>query len=461
MRAVGILLVLWFAPMLAAAQDASWLVVVASTAGEDPGAARRVARSAAAHLHDRGHVTVEGRSLETRLRERLSVSRPQVSTSLVQRVTSAVDPTLSLVATRDADQVRRLVEPILDDVAAEIAALGLDDTATVALSNLCLFLVRAELEAGRADEARRVAGRCFALVPDVDAERLFYRGTQPMHPGPVRALITEVRRSASTTLVVEAPDSEGQACRVRLQGRVVADQVPATINVVPGSYALQVECAGAESRVRYVEAQGNRTRALVDARLDSALVGSSELGLVYASGNARDARLPSDVALLAARLEIGNVLIVSTAGGSSIRVARWSSSSDAMQSEELPLDAAERVPAAVDSLLGRERPSLIPTTSRERADEESGGPPIPAFALIAAGAIALGVATYGFIVAGDCTSDECAGRYELASPAIWLWTAGGVAGVGAGVLWLAVGSGSEDEPPPTSTRLGVRVGGTF
>jgi hypothetical protein len=62
--------------------------------------------------------------------------------------------------------------------------------------------------------------------PDVDPERLSYRGS-PMHPPSTRALIAQARAAADATLHVEAPAAEGRDCRVRVQGRVMAASTPA------------------------------------------------------------------------------------------------------------------------------------------------------------------------------------------------------------------------------------------
>lgn len=168
----------------------------------------------------------------------------------------------------------------------------------------CMLAVRALLESGSMDETRATARECRRLVVAGDP-------TPNMHPPPVVALLDaadDYRASQATVLHVSSKPS---GCAVRVNGAVLGETPLKEPALVPGRYAVQVEC-GPEwrGRVHYTNVQPGFTELQVDARFEEALTTRPVMGLHYSDSlEAQEHRQGDAVKVVEAVPSIGLVIM--------------------------------------------------------------------------------------------------------------------------------------------------------
>ncbi len=205
-------------------------------------------------------------------------------------------------------------EPLLAEIDVHAAALSRAEGPST-IGNLCLFLVRAELQAHHADRARERARTCLRLVPDLAVD-------ESLHPRSVRELLARVRQeiaaggASSSSLSVQASATDPEGCAIRINGRVMGRTRGATVALPLGRYAVQVECGTDPGRVFAVElATPDPVPLAVPVELAAALTTDDGVALSYGSVGQLDAALARHVALIARALDVQRVLVVAIATG--------------------------------------------------------------------------------------------------------------------------------------------------
>jgi len=151
--------------------------------------------------------------------------------------------------------------PVLTEVERYLPVLGQDARASRDVANLCLFLVRAQLEGGGAGERARA---CLRLVPDLDPD-------EDLHPEPVRVLLQEVRALVDEDAAILAVEADAAAgCAVLVQGRDLG--APPVRRALPaGEVTVQIRCDLPGRVHRRVLEAGDATRLVLRPALEGAL----------------------------------------------------------------------------------------------------------------------------------------------------------------------------------------------
>ncbi len=262
----------------ARAQDPP-IVVIASTGAEtEPNVAARWVRAVSSRLARAGQPVLPPTDAARQFELSESAPAPSVSTAEVDEFVERSRNGLRQLARGER---ARAIEALREaDSWAGVRVTTLNREATVAervLDN-CLYLTRALLESDEDELARVQARRCRILVP-----RAVPSATR--HTPEVRELLGEIEG-----LVVSQPaarlrvESTPSACAVRLNG-VTFGQTPFEADaLLPGEYAVQVECPGdAVGRVRHLRLTAGTTRVRVNALFDAHVRTSPVLRLRYAT----------------------------------------------------------------------------------------------------------------------------------------------------------------------------------
>jgi hypothetical protein len=285
--------------------------------------------------------------------------------SAVRRVGKARYPAPAPLEPAAADLLRREADELLEAVAfgrdqetitrgraairrerMHLTATNRSESASRALGNICLFVVRALLREPDPSVAEDQARQCLNSIPDLDA-------SIETHPAAVRILVARVRGERLGRLSVAPTAPARQPCVLRLQGRRMG-ALPLEIELVPGIYRVEAECGGPGLVHEVVVGMGSLRRVTVAPRLERAL--SLEPPLVLTPAAGVELRT-EDLAQLAAWLSIAELWTLERVG-SALRVTRWRQNKagltkEGMSSEPLaPLATSEaRLEAAVDRLL--------------------------------------------------------------------------------------------------------------
>jgi len=264
---------------------------------------------------------------------------------------------------RDSEAISR-GQLLLTGYRQEMDALGASDDAARAIADTCLFVVRALLHQLNVDGARVQARECARLVPDLVISK-------DVHPPEVEALFASVRSEPPLgRLSVRAETSKATDCLVRLQGRPVA-KLPATLDLVPGAYAVQAECEQV-GFVRDVQIDPNLERQLDTAPELEASIRAEAVGFDYPDAPALAAPWRAGLALLLRWSRADEIWTLERrAGGMHIRLFQREGDELVELGERvvpaLPADTLEsRVQAAVTSLGGG---NLKPEEPRSETSE--------------------------------------------------------------------------------------------
>jgi hypothetical protein len=317
----------------------------------------------------RGVAAVVRRTLETRSqRDVLDVPALEERLNQVGQTFRPLTPRAALIR-KDADEILdaaafgRDAEAIsrgrllIDLQRADLASLGVSDDVARAIADTCLFVVRALAHQGDDAGALAQARECARLVPDLTMSR-------DLHPAEVQELFSKAKASGPTgKLSVAAKASARAACTVRLQGRLMS-RLPATLELVPGVYAVQTEC---------LEDRGFVRELVIEPGAEQRLETAPEL----------EAHLKAR----GAGLEVGGAALSGEDGRAALEQVRaWVHARELwtleQQSRSLVLSRLEGAPGAL-SEVGRRIISAAPAESLETRVEAAvmslscGAPPCP------------------------------------------------------------------------------------
>jgi hypothetical protein len=192
-----------------------------------------------------------------------------------------------------------------------LAATNRSDRAARALGDICLFSVRASLHLGDTANAQHRARQCLGLVPDLSA-------SPETHPEDVRALLPAARAARLGRLEVIAVPAR-PSCELRIQGRP-AGKLPARLELVPGAYAVQVDCGAIGSIKEVLIEAGGTERVLAFPRLEQALLPDSPTVLHLQRGEAAIGR--QELSQLAEWLGISELWTLRRTG-QQLHIVRW------------------------------------------------------------------------------------------------------------------------------------------
>lgn len=305
--AIAIIALIGVAP--GARAQTRWAVVSAASSSDDAGRAREVAEHAFAALTAQGETLVPQERAAARIGAELSGAFTPAPDDLPGRVARAADTVLADVVAGRSARARDQGEPILEAAEEHIVALGRLDVASRDIANLCLFLVRADLEDQLTDQARTRMQRCVTLVPTLQAD-------ERLHPPEIGALLEEIRpahRRADNQgiLSVQSAATDPEGCAIRVNGSRVGRTPWARVPLSAGSYLVQVECDPAlPGRIFHAQVEaGDTTRLTINGRLSQSLVTTPGIALVYRDAAELAARIDADVAHLGRVLGVDRVLV--------------------------------------------------------------------------------------------------------------------------------------------------------
>jgi hypothetical protein len=169
----------------------------------------------------------------------------------------------------------------------------------------CLLGVRALLETEAVEEAESMARECRKLV-------MTGTPTPNMHPPPVldQLAAADDYRSKQTTVLHVGSAPPG--CPVRVNGLLLAETPLEEPGLLPGRYAVQVECDPEwRSRVHYTEVAFGFTEVEVDARFDAAVVTRPTLGLRYSDSSEAEEHSHRDATAIAEAVSVTGLVLIS------------------------------------------------------------------------------------------------------------------------------------------------------
>ncbi|MDQ3034957.1 MAG: PEGA domain-containing protein [Myxococcota bacterium] len=392
------------------AQDGErWLVVTATAGDGDLERLGVIAESATAALRATGAHLIEPVSAADALERSGSRSFRPMPQGLRERLQSTAETMLTDVANGRSSRVIAVGEPMLSEARPHLEAIGRDDRASQNMTNICLFVVRAHLDARRAEDARMQVLECLSQSPDLEEPNA------TMHPPEVVELVMQQRRGlpSRSSLVVRGTETDPAGCVVRVNGRAIG-ATPMIERALPaGRYAVQVECRpGAPSRVHVARVDGAQpTELTIDGRFDSTLAvdpASGTITLAYSDPSARTEMLEDDVARIARMTEAAHVLAVASDQGASwLRAFELEGDAARMVGSSRVADPgdAARSRAALGSLLGVEVGGGVESSAAAHTD----GGLVPAIAVYATGGAAL--VAFG-VLAGIASAEHASARSE-------------------------------------------------
>lgn len=296
-------------PGLAEAQT-RWAVIAASDSDATLPEAIRLGEHALAALDAQGEAALRGDAAVGRVERELSRPFEPAPVGLAERVQQSEESILEDVALGRVSAAIDAGDAVLESVEDHIAALARDPAVATSIGNVCLFLVRAELQSRQAERAQARAGRCLRLVPGLTAD-------ENLHPPNVVAVLQRARRDldgglSGGVLSIQGAATDPAGCSIRVNGSIVGATPWIRIALPVGAYGVQVECSPeTPARLSTVEvaAEGS-TRLTSSGRLSEALdTSSSGIALRYHSGVDLYDALSEDLGLLGSALSVDRILV--------------------------------------------------------------------------------------------------------------------------------------------------------
>ncbi|MEM1418582.1 MAG: hypothetical protein AAGH15_27055, partial [Myxococcota bacterium] len=291
------------------------------------------------------------------------------------------------------DDVAHDAEDLLARAQPHLPAIGRRPDLAEPLGNVCLYAVRAHVQAGRRVLAERTALRCLQLVPDLTPD-------PDVHPPRVRRRLARARAERERVgerLVVTTPEDDPGECAVRVQGRRMGATPRVEVLLAPGPAFVQVECDPEPGRVHALELEGGgRSEREVPVGLEQALGGAGPLSLGYATAARRDARRGDHGARLVRALQLDAVVLAWRTGDAAhlARVDAQGATVDA----RFPAGDAVALGAALDALAEGRSVDLGPASPRPpRAEPLQAAAPSPAVYRRTPAYLGFG---YGFVLLG-------------------------------------------------------------
>ena len=380
-------------PTVRASAQQRWAILTVAPTPSDVERGQVAAQHAHAALVAQGQSVLSPERSRGLLDSEVSAPMQAVPAGLADRIALANRTTTQDLSRGQNDAAVRAIEPLLRQSRPYLAAMGRDANASRNLGLLCLNLVRARQSLRDAEGALAAVHTCLELVPGLS------EGTQ-QHPPEVIELLDRERDalgSSQTSISISAAATDPESCVIRAQGREVGHSPIARLHVIPGSYALQIECTERPSRVHVVTARAGETAAIeIDGMLDSSLTTTGWPALVRASEDAT--QLERVLSLVARVLQVDRIMVVNVALDATVTLRAFEMREAVptlLGSAPLedPVDASSRT--AVENLMqGRsvERHSSAPVVIVQRGSDT--GLNVLGGTLLVVGAVGYGVGWY-------------------------------------------------------------------
>lgn len=372
-----------------------WAIVTVAPTPSDVERGQVAAQHAHAALVAQGQTVLSAERSRALLDSEVSMPMQLIPSGLSDRIALANRSTTQDLARGQQDAAVRAIEPLLRQSRPYLAAIGRDANVSRNLGLLCLNLVRARQSQRDADGALAAVHTCLELVPNLS------EGTQQHPPEVIDLLDRErdalARAPTSASISVSAAATDPESCVIRAQGREVGHSPIARLRVLPGSYAIQLECTERASRVHFVTVGAGEAAAVeIDGMLDSSLTTAGWPALVRASEDAT--QLDRVLSLVARVLQVDRIMVVNVALDASVTLRAFEMRENVptlLGSAPLedPVDTSSRT--AVENLMqGRsvERHSGAPIVVVQPANDV--GLNVLGGALLVAGAVGYGVGWY-------------------------------------------------------------------
>ncbi|MBW2191237.1 MAG: PEGA domain-containing protein [Deltaproteobacteria bacterium] len=197
---------------------------------------------------------------------------------------------------------------------ATVAALNRDSRLAQKVFDTCLLGVRALLEVQSSVQAEAMASECRQL--SVTGEPTPY-----MHPPPVVEMLTRLDAERAERTAVLQIRSEPSQCAVRVNGAILGETPLDVPHLLPGDYAVQVECDAAQrGRTHHANVAAGNAEIFVDARFDATIVTQPTLALRYADAIEADQYRNGDAGDLATVVPAAVIVLMSTPDTATIEV---------------------------------------------------------------------------------------------------------------------------------------------
>ena len=377
----------------------------------------------------------------------------------------------------DFQRAVKLLEPARKALMTAEGRLASNQSLRGSLHTALLMLGHTYLRLKQPEKATEAVSEAIRSFPDRDLSLVNYAPELVKFYKKVRL---QVRRQKSATLriVTEPPQ-----CMVFVNGRF-AGMSPARVeDLYPGRYTVYVRHAQAKGRVHQVVMDGGAKQLSINCGLESVLGTGGEVALrfadaaaakknevTYAASVARATGAPRAI-VVGVRTEKGSRVLrgttVSTDTGREVRTASVSLEPAAPSKASLQCLASFLVaPKSPPQCLGTPPPPPPPP----KVDRESKGGWMGVVKWVAVGVAVAGLGAGIPLIAldgqGTCdTGGRCPEHYETMAPGIAATAVGGVAAVGAVVLFVL--DSRDKKRPKKSTMVtpvllpgGVGVGAT-
>lgn len=224
------------------------------------------------------------------------------------------------------------------------------------LLDSCLYMVRALLDAGSEEQARRKATECAERVPRGQPKSV-------MHPPPVLTLYQQASRAQAQGGGALSIKSQPSGCAAYVNG-VEWGRTPLRMeDLLAGEYAVQVSCIeGEPGRVHSVRVAPGVAQASIDTRFDRKVRTEPSLHLRYTSNPSR-LQQTADALEVARTLPAAAVVLVNAVNPEMLDLELMDRSGHRRACAQLPVGARgpsqDAVRTAVETLLSGDCPNLI------------------------------------------------------------------------------------------------------
>jgi hypothetical protein len=188
---------------------------------------------------------------------------------------------------------------------SKVVALNRDPRQAQRVLDTCLLGVRGLLETSSPKQAAAMTRKCRRLA-------VASTPSPHMHPPPVVALLVAADVEDVDHATVLHIGSTPSGCTARVNGSRVGETPLEVRDLVPGRYAVQVECEpGRPGRAHYVGVEPGLNQVTVDTRFDGAIVTRPVLGLRYIDSADAEAHREGDVVRLVEAVSSTDIVVVS------------------------------------------------------------------------------------------------------------------------------------------------------
>lgn len=423
------------------AQDTTWVVAQIGADGASSAA------SVAGLLRARGiHVATQD-SIRARLENAGVVELEPLPPEIGQVLARTAEAALERVAAGEDDEVVAMATGVLGEASRHIARLGREEQTAIDVANLCLYVVRAHLHAGRGDDARTQARECIRLVPDLEPE-------SRLHPPDVRALVArEAQRleSDGSHVLVAQLTSEARAnCRLRLNGRDMGSEIRRALPA--GRYFVEAVCGS--SAADFVHIAEMRSPSTVRVQATPLL----HAGLRFEGAVPVLRQADPAVIFALARFAAADRVVTVASSGNAVALTRYDVSprgaawrADARWTAGSPSQRSH----AVDLIL-RPAAATVPTTTAADHVSTAGRPIWGPILVGAVGVAALSVVGVGLAGRGCLREDagRCVEERNVDTTAALAYGGVGAAGILGAILWHLLGADTASHD-----RVEVSLGG--